>query len=86
MFTIWKLGDTGKMESLVFSEFLNDSSLASIKDKLYTQRNIKMVEKIRKWLETNQTYFIVVGAGHTIGSSSIPELLKAGGKYKIRRL
>jgi uncharacterized protein YbaP (TraB family) len=43
-----------------------------------------MVLKVEDFLKTNDTCFVVVGAGHLVGERGIVEMLKAGG-YSVEQ-
>ncbi len=85
MIQAWTSGDTKAMESLMTKGVSEDRSLSSIYEKLIYERNRKMALKIRDFLKTKETYFIVVGAGHLVGSEGIIELLKRDG-YRVEQL
>jgi uncharacterized protein YbaP (TraB family) len=53
--------------------------------RLLTDRNYKMAGKIEQYLTTDNTYFVVVGAGHLVGDEGIVRLLQTKG-YKTRQL
>lgn len=48
-------------------------------------RNIEMANKVDNYLKTNDTYFVVAGAGHFVGSDSIISFLTKKG-YKVQRV
>jgi len=56
-----------------------------IYEKLIIIRNRNMVSKIENYLQSKGTYFVVVGAGHLIGSKGIVQLLKDRG-YSVEQL
>lgn len=85
MIQAWTSGDTKAMESLMTKGVSEDKSLSSIYEKIIYERNRKMASKIRDFLKTKETYFIVVGAGHLVGSEGIIELLKRDG-YRVEQL
>lgn len=81
--TAWKTGDTRQMEENVLVKPLKEApELRQVYDKIYTARNIKMADKIMDFLRQNDTYFVVVGAGHLIGEQGIVNLLKRQG-FKV---
>jgi uncharacterized protein YbaP (TraB family) len=45
-----------------------------------------MSEKINDYLQTDKTYFVVVGAAHIIGKDGILDLLFKLKKYSIKQL
>jgi uncharacterized protein YbaP (TraB family) len=81
--TAWKNGDTQQMEKKVLIEpQLEFPDLREVYAKIYTDRNVKMTKKISRFLQHNEIYFVVVGAGHLIGEQGIVNLLKTRG-YKV---
>ena len=81
----WISGDTKSMESLLTKSFSEDKRLSAIFEKLIFERNRRMVSKIEDFLRTKETYFVIVGAGHLVGSQGVIELLKGKG-YLVEQL
>lgn len=78
----WKNGDAKKLEQMVIIDAQKEfPDMAAINDRLFVQRNIKMTDQIRAYLDTPKTYFVVVGAGHLVGQQGIIALLQ---KYGLR--
>ncbi|MGZ3649003.1 MAG: TraB/GumN family protein [Syntrophales bacterium] len=75
----WKSGATEKMESTMTKSLTEDGRFYTIYDKLIYKRNSNMAQKIDGYLNTNKTYFVVVGAAHLLGDKGIIQLLKAKG-------
>lgn len=75
----WQSGDARTMESLASKGLGDKSGQSSLAEKLLYQRNRNMVSKIETFLNTGQTYFVVVGAGHLVGEKGIVELLRRKG-------
>lgn len=48
-------------------------------------RNNNMAEKINEYLKTDDTYFVITGVDHCVGTDSIINLLKNKG-YKVERI
>jgi uncharacterized protein YbaP (TraB family) len=81
--TAWKNGDTEQMVKNVLIEPQQEyPELQEVYKKIYTDRNLKMAKKISQFLQHNEIYFVVVGAGHLIGDQGIINLLKNRG-YKV---
>ena len=81
--TAWKNGDTEQMVKNVLIEPQQEyPELREVYKKIYTDRNLKMAKKISQFLQQNEIYFVVVGAGHLIGEQGIVNLLKNRG-YKV---
>lgn len=81
----WRAGDEDKMEAIVSKSAKEDSSIASMYEKLINERNRKMVSKIEDYLGTDEVHFVVVGAGHLVGREGIINLLKNKG-YSVEQL
>jgi len=82
----WESGDTEKMNKLMLEEPLHDyPDFEPLFKQLFTDRNIKMTKKIKNYLKTNQTYFVVAGAGHMVGEQGIVALLEKAG-YVVKQL
>jgi uncharacterized protein YbaP (TraB family) len=85
LFTTWEEGDYLKMESLVFGSLDQNPELSLFYETVFDKRNITMAEKIEGYLENDETYFVVVGAGHLVGDNGLVNLLGKKG-YSIRQL
>ncbi len=75
----WTSGDTNSMESIVTRTVTEDKRLTPIYGKLIYERNRSMAAKIEDYLNTKETYFVIVGAGHLVGNQGIIEILKRKG-------
>jgi uncharacterized protein YbaP (TraB family) len=85
LFKAWEDGDVAKMESITFEPLTKEPDLAPYYEKMIDERNFNMVEKIEEFLTSNETYFIVVGAGHMVGENSLVNLLSEKG-YTVEQL
>ena len=83
----WSSGNIEKMEKIIEDEHGKNKSLEIFYDKLITERNDSMTDKIVSYLESGdgKIYFVVAGSGHMIGKTGIVNQLKEKG-YKITRL
>ncbi|MGE4291382.1 MAG: TraB/GumN family protein [Desulfovibrio sp.] len=79
MAEIWKQGDAPALEQLLFGSPLFNAIFKPLNEKLYFQRNRSMTQKILGYLNSGKVHFIVVGAGHVIGSQGLLELLRNQG-------
>ncbi|TAL69493.1 MAG: TraB/GumN family protein [Bacteroidetes bacterium] len=86
LYEAWKTGNTKLFEQLIDVTTEDNPKLEVIFNKLIKERNIKMADKIAGYLESNEKYFVVVGAGHIVGKTGILNLLKEKNKYKIEQL
>jgi uncharacterized protein YbaP (TraB family) len=85
MVRAWTSGDAQAMESIMSDAALQDASIAPIFRKLFDQRNLKMISTIEGYLNSNGSYFVIVGAGHLVGTRGIVEMLKSKG-YVVEQL
>ncbi|MBV1914283.1 MAG: TraB/GumN family protein [Pseudomonadales bacterium] len=81
----WQSGDEPAFNQLTIEEFPEGKESDRIFKAMFTDRNRTMAEFVAKLAGTKPgTYFVVVGAGHLIGSDGVPALLKKRG-YSIDR-
>jgi uncharacterized protein len=85
MVRAWASGDAQAMESILSEAAQLDASLAPIVGKLFDERNMRMTSKIEGYLNSNGSYFVIVGAGHLVGKRGIVALLKNKG-YGVEQL
>lgn len=81
----WKNGDSKAMESLLASGVMQDRRMTTVLERLFDERNAHMTGRIKEYLKTGETYFVVIGAGHLIGKKGIVELLRSEG-YDIKQM
>lgn len=81
----WISGDAQAIESIVADAVIRDASIAPIFGKLFDERNLRMTSKIDGYLNSNGSYFVIVGAGHLVGKRGIIELIKSKG-YVVEQL
>ncbi|NRD75611.1 TraB/GumN family protein [Shewanella sp. VB17] len=81
----WRRGDEVHLSELMEGQMIDEGDLLMI-EKVLWQRNQQMATKIHQLMgaeSTPQPMFIIVGAGHVVGSKSIvKELIKEGVKVK----
>lgn len=85
MIRAWTSGDAQSMESIMSDAALQDASIAPIFRKLFDQRNLRMISTIEGYLNSSESYFVIVGAGHLVGTRGIVEMLKSKG-YVVEQL
>ncbi len=81
----WISGDAKGLESVMTRGVLEDSKMSSVYEKLILERNRNMASKIEDFLRNKETYFVVIGAGHLVGSQGIIEILRGKG-YMVEQL
>jgi len=72
----WRSGDTGKLASLLSSEY---GTFPELYRALVTDRNRRWLPQIRRFLDDNHNYLVVVGALHLVGAGGLIELARASG-------
>lgn len=70
---VWQRGDADGLDKLIAKELKDHDSL---RKRVFDDRNVKMTDKIIKFLNTDKTYFVVVGAGHLAGTKGVVSLLR----------
>lgn len=78
----WQNQDIKRFEAITM-EGIEEDSQKDYFEKFYFKRNIAMTEKIESYLDQNEDYFVIVGAGHLVGEKGILALLKKAG-YSIK--
>jgi uncharacterized protein len=76
-FGAWSRGDQGALDQLLLAPLRERDR--ELFDKLFSTRNRNMAERLAELLETPQSYFVVVGAGHLVGQGSVVHLLAERG-------
>jgi uncharacterized protein YbaP (TraB family) len=83
MYNAWKRGDAAALDSIAFAQYDNMPNSGAFKEAFVFDRNKSMTDKISVFLESDKTYFVVVGAAHLVGEKGLVNLLKNKNKYKI---
>ena len=81
----WNSGDIKGVEKIMTQSVTEDSRFAPIYEVLIYDRNKSMASKIEDFLKTEETYFVIVGAGHLVGERGIVEILKRKG-YSVEQM
>jgi uncharacterized protein YbaP (TraB family) len=76
-FKLWSAGDAVGVDELLVSPMQKE--YPDLFRRLFADRNQAMVERIVELAKVPGHYFVVVGAGHLVGSSGIVALLAARG-------
>jgi uncharacterized protein len=81
-FEAWRKGDTVELEESLLGPLRErDPALFA---KLFTERNQAMARRLLELLEQPRSYFVVVGAGHLVGDTSVVDLLARQGIVATR--
>ena len=72
-------GDDARLLSLIEEQAGEHPLTRAFNAQLLDQRNRGMARTIRAYLESDQSYFVLVGAAHTVGSRGIVALLESAG-------
>ncbi len=86
MFEYWKKGDEQKLSEFIESEYQQMADSKKIREILEYERNRNMADKIENIIKNQKNCFIVIGSAHLVGNEGIINILKAKGKYNIRKL
>ncbi|MFQ5597098.1 MAG: TraB/GumN family protein [Nitrospiria bacterium] len=84
LFSAWSRGDARFIDQMTKASFFSRSALSGVAEKLITRRNALMTAKIETYLREGGNYFVVVGAGHLVGTEGIVQLLQAKG-YRVKQ-
>lgn len=85
MLIAWKNGDIKTLEKQIMIDDA-DEGMKKIMYELIDKRNYEMAAKIEKYLQDSENkYFVIVGAGHLIGENGIINILAKNPKYRIKR-
>jgi uncharacterized protein YbaP (TraB family) len=76
-FRLWSAGDAAGLDRLMVAPMRGE--YPEMFERLFAARNRAMTERLVEMLKTPGRYFVVVGAGHLVGSAGIVELLEARG-------
>lgn len=72
----WASADRDKLKAILQEETQRQSAMyRSLYEKLLTQRNAAMADKIGGYLESGDQYFVGVGTFHLLGEGSVVDLL-----------
>ena len=81
----WQTGDENAFFEQTLEEFPKGKESKRIYQAMFTDRNKSMADYIIELANSKPgIYFVVVGAGHLIGSDGVPELIKKSG-YSVSR-
>lgn len=82
---LWKAGDAEGMDEAIVAESLREEPrVAPILEKILFERNVTITGKIKGYLSSGRSCFVVVGAAHFIGDRGIVKLLEKEG-YRVRQ-
>ncbi len=75
VFEAWRRGDPKPIDEQLLVP-LRTANLRPLFDKLFVTRNRNWTKEIGRYLQSDRTYFVVVGAGHLVGPDSVVDLLE----------
>ena len=81
----WEEGDEARLEELVFQGLRETPELDGFYERLFFERNRRMVARLLELGQDGKTRFVVLGAGHMLGEEGIPALLARQG-YRVELL
>jgi len=83
MFIFWRTGDTLGMARLVQNDN-EDPRFTRFYERLYTERNQRMADKVERFLKQGQNVFVVIGSAHLVGDDNVLKLLRQKG-YRVEQ-
>jgi uncharacterized protein YbaP (TraB family) len=83
MAELWRRGDADAINRQLQQD--NDPQFEFYRRMMYDERNARMARRIQDFLKSDQTYFVVVGAGHMVGEQGLVALLQRRG-YTVTQL
>ena len=81
----WGGGDEATLEDVLFAPLRDHPELAGYYERVFFDRNRAMAERIDALSRDGTTRFVVLGAGHMVGSRGVPRLLADRG-FRVRRV
>ncbi|MDD4910288.1 MAG: TraB/GumN family protein [Candidatus Omnitrophica bacterium] len=81
----WLSGDTRSLEEIMFAELSGHPEFEPVYEKMFFERNKNMASRIEGFLNSGETHFVIVGAGHLVGERGIVKLLEQKG-YGVEQL
>lgn len=80
--TAWRTGNAATLHQLIHTALDTNGLSATIRNKLFADRNRGMVERLGQLKATpgGHPYFVVVGAGHMLGPTGLVNGMRAAGR------
>jgi uncharacterized protein len=72
----WQSGDTAAMQEVITRPTREYPQLKALMIKVLDDRNTAMTAKIEQFLQTPESYFVAIGAGHLVGEKGILSQLR----------
>jgi len=68
----WQVGDERRLESLIVDAF-DEQGSRDLYQRIFVDRNARMQARLTPYIEQGKTIFVVVGAGHVIGTDGLKQ-------------
>lgn len=81
----WDSGNTEAIEEITYKSLKEEPELHLIYERLFFKRNLHMANKIEKFLNSENKFFVVVGVGHLVGEKGILRILQKKG-FQVKKL
>jgi uncharacterized protein YbaP (TraB family) len=81
----WRLGDEAGLERILFEDLESTPALEPLYQVMFYDRNERMAELLVELARDGTSRFVVLGAGHMVGSRGIPALLAAEG-FRVEQI
>lgn len=80
----WEAGDLDLLAMLIAPPGRTEHQIL-FHERVFVERNRGMAASVQELLQTPGRYFVTVGAGHTVGETGLPTLLRDAG-FHVRRI
>jgi uncharacterized protein YbaP (TraB family) len=80
----WSRGDAEALRLLTLEQMAREPGGKALQERLFTERNAAMAGRVAELLRQGGSYFVVVGAGHLVGSNGVVARLQRRG-YRVRQ-
>jgi uncharacterized protein YbaP (TraB family) len=81
----WRLGDEAELERILFEDLESTPALEPLYQVMFYDRNVRMTRLLVELSGDGIPRFVVLGAGHMVGSRGVPALLAAEG-FRVEQI
>jgi uncharacterized protein YbaP (TraB family) len=81
----WKGGDAARLDALLHGYLAESPGLEAVFERLFSERDREMTERLIELLGEGGRFFVVVGAGHLVTRDGIIQRLKRAG-FEVRQI
>ncbi len=81
----YEQGDAQALQKQVFASFEGNPELQPLFDALFKERNVQMLESLKRYSQESKRFLVTVGVGHMLGDDGLVAMLKKSG-YEVERV